>query len=124
MGQYPAVDANLKVNDPIPQKRFDPDPRISATERYAAMTITAVQPAENAHTLAPGSSGGPAFNREGAVVGLVWTSGDWTEADLSDGWAEAWITPARTWMHFLKENVENNGEIRLVLETICENQVH
>jgi V8-like Glu-specific endopeptidase len=88
------------------------------------MTITAVQPSAFANTLAPGSSGAPVFNEKGNILGLIWTSGDWTEADLSDGWAEAWITPVSAWISILENNDENNNEIRCVIKMVCSNLPH
>lgn len=98
-GRYPPVRAELVVSDPDPRIRLDPDPRVSNSDRHAAMTIVAVASAEQADWVGPGSSGGAVLNSRQQLVGLIWTG-----QDLQDGSIEVWITPASEWFTWAQDS--------------------
>ena len=108
------------VSDAHPQMCLDPDPRVSEADRYAAMTVTAIHPAEEADRVGPGSSGGPVFNDAGELIGLIWTGADWTEEDLADGIAEVWITPVSAWLPRLQAAAASNRDLQAVLDATCD----
>jgi len=98
-GRYPLVTAALVVSDAEPKLCLDPDPRVSDSDRYAAITIIAIASADQASLVGPGSSGGAVLNSEGQLIGLVWTG-----QDLEDGSKEVWITPVSEWLTRLQKN--------------------
>lgn len=113
-GGYPAVKVMATVRDDQPKLRIDPDPRIPTKKRYAAISIIATVPATQGRLVGPGSSGGPVFNQEGKLVGLVWT-GQYRE----NGTMEVWITPASTWLPLLQQAKIPDEDLSQVLEQQC-----
>ena len=95
--RFPPVSATVVVTDPRPLLRLDLDPA-SAASRHAATTILTVLSAAQAERIGHGSSGGPALNSRGELVGLVWTG-----RELSDGSKEVWITPVSAWLQKVKD---------------------
>ncbi|NEP57278.1 MAG: trypsin-like peptidase domain-containing protein [Symploca sp. SIO2G7] len=113
-GVYPAVTVTATVKDEQPKLLLDPDPRIPIENRYAAMSIVATIPAEEAGKVGPGSSGGPVFNEQGNLVGLVWTG-----QGLADGSQEVWFTPTLSWLPLLEQAKIPDDDLRKVLDTPC-----
>ncbi|NET58471.1 MAG: trypsin-like peptidase domain-containing protein [Symploca sp. SIO2E6] len=113
-GIYPAVTVEAIVRDAQPQLLLDPDPRIPQENRYQAMSIIATIPAEQADTVGPGSSGGPVFNEQGHLVGLVWTG-----QELADGSKEVWFTPTLSWLPLLEQAKIPDDDLRKILDTPC-----
>jgi hypothetical protein len=112
-GTFPPVSARLIVSDPRPLLRLDMDPRMTG-ERHAAMTIVTTLSADQAGRVAPGSSGGPAFNRQGELVGLVWTG-----RGLGEGQTEIWITPVSSWLSHLRTEKVPRDVLKNVLDAQC-----
>jgi len=113
-GVYPAVTVTATVKDEQPKLLLDPDERIPMENRYAAMSIVATIPAEEAGKVGPGSSGGPVFNEQGNLVGLVWTG-----RGLADGSKEVWFTPTVSWLPLLEQAEIPDDDLRKVLDTPC-----
>ena len=113
-GTYPAVTVTAIVQDEQPKLRLDPDLRIPLENRYTAMSIVATIPAEEADKVGPGSSGGPVFNEQGNLVGLVWTG-----QGLEDGRQEVWFTPTFSWLPLLQKAKIPDDDLRKVLDTPC-----
>lgn len=113
-GRYPAVTVTATVQDDKPMLRTDPDSRVPVKNRYAAMSIIATLPPGQGDLVGPGSSGGPVFNRNGRLVGLVWTG-----QDLPDGTKEVWITPASVWLPKLEQARIPDEDLNKVLDTSC-----
>jgi hypothetical protein len=113
-GTFPPVSARLIVSDPRPLLRRDMDPHMQY-ERYAAMTIVTTLSADQAGRVGPGSSGGPAFNRQGELVGLVWTGRGWGE-----GQTEIWITPVSSWLSHLRAEKIRRDVLEKVLDAQCQ----
>jgi|GEM_PF-2259731 len=116
-GIYPAVTVTAIVEDEEPKLRLDPDPRIPIENRYAAMSIVATIPAEQADRVGPGSSGGPVFNEQGNLVGLVWTG-----QGLEDGRKEVWFTPTLSWLPLLQQAKIPDDDLRKILNSPCSAQ--
>jgi S1-C subfamily serine protease len=112
-GTFPPVSAQLIVSDPRPLLRRDMDP-IERDERYSAMTIVTTLSADQAGRVSYGSSGGPAFNRQGELVGLVWTG-----RGLGEGQAEVWITPVSAWLSHLRKEKIPRDVLEKVLDAQC-----
>ncbi len=113
-GRYPAVTVSATVKDEKPELRLDPDPRVPANNRYAAMTVIATLPPGKGNLVGPGSSGGPVFNQDGKLVGLVWTG-----VDLPNGTKEVWITPTSVWLPQLQKAQIPDPDLEKVLDTAC-----
>lgn len=113
-GRYPAITVIATVQDNKPALRIDPDPRVPVENRYAAMSIVAILPQGEADAVGPGSSGGPVFNRQGRLVGLVWTG-----QDLPDGTKEVWITPTSVWLPQLQQAGIPDENLGTVLNASC-----
>ena len=113
-GHYPAIKVIATVKDHKPSLRIDPDPRVPVKNRYAAMSIIATLPPGEGESVGPGSSGGPVFNQEGKLVGLVWTG-----QDLPDGTKEVWITPASVWLPQLQQAKLPDNDLNKVLTQSC-----
>lgn len=113
-GRYPALTATATVQDDKPMLRLDPDPRVPVKNRYAAMSIVATVAPGQGDLVGPGSSGGPVFNRDGRLVGLVWTG-----QDLPDGTKEVWITPTSVWLPKLEQARIPDEDLDKVLDASC-----
>jgi hypothetical protein len=118
--RYPSETATLVIGDPIPQMRLDKDPSIPRQLRISAMTIIAKLSIKDADRVQAGSSGGPVFNESAEIIGLVWSLGDWTVVDLADGEVDVWITPVSAWLPYLEAAVEDNEELQVVLDAVCD----
>jgi len=114
-GVFPPVSATLAVSDPQPHMRLDPEPPKPGVSRYSAMSIVATLSAQQASLVGHGSSGGPALNSQGELVGLVWTG-----RPLEDGSAEVLITPASVWLQNLRSSGLSKDDLRFILGTQCE----
>lgn len=113
-GHYPAIKAIATVKTDRPMLLTDPDPRVPVKNRYAAISIIATLPQNQADAVGPGSSGGPVFNQQGNLVGLVWTG-----QDLPDGTKEVWITPASVWLPQLQQAGIPDRDLEKVLHSSC-----
>ncbi len=113
-GVFPPVSATLAVSDPQPVMRLDPDPSRPEVSRYSAMSIVATLSAQQASLAGHGSSGGPALNSKGELVGLVWTG-----RPLEDGSAEVLITPASSWLLNIRSSDMPKDDLRFILGTQC-----
>jgi len=114
-GVFPPVSATLTVSDPQPLMRLDPDPPTAGVSRYSAMSIVATLSAKPARLVGHGSSGGPALNSKGELVGLVWTG-----MALEDSSAEVLITPASVWLRNLQSSDMSKDDLQFILGTQCE----
>lgn len=113
-GRYPAITISAIVKDEKPKLLLDPDPRVPVNNRYAAMTVIATLPPGKNNLVGPGSSGGPVFNQDGKLVGLVWTG-----VDLPNGTKEVWITPTSVWLPQLQKAQIPDRDLEDVLNTAC-----
>ena len=113
-GHYPAITVTATVKNDKPMLRIDPDPRVPVKNRYAAMSIITTLPSNQSDAVGPGSSGGPVFNQQGNLVGLVWTG-----QDLPDGTKEVWITPTSVWLPRLQQAGIPDRDVEKVLHTTC-----
>jgi len=114
LGQYPPVQAQLIVTDPIVQPRVDIDPQVKDENRYEVISFaTQVQPGQES-LIEPGSSGGTVTNEAGELAGLVWS-----RYDLPDGTREVLITPVSAWLPLLKNADIAPKYKEYILEQVC-----
>lgn len=81
------------------------------------MSIVATLSAKQAKHVGHGSSGGPALNTKGELVGLVWTG-----RELEDGSSEVLITPASDWLRKIQSSDISKDDLRFILGTRCEDK--
>jgi hypothetical protein len=114
-GAFPPISATLVVRDARPLMRLDPYENERPEDRYSAMTIIAMISADQANRVGPGSSGAPVLNRQGELVGLVWTGRDFN----LDGPAEVWVTPVSSWLKELQAADLPKDVLQVILDARC-----
>lgn len=113
-GTFPPVSATLVVSDARPLMRLDVDPRMAEETRYSAMTIITTLSADQTGLIGPGSSGGPALNSHGELVGLVWTG-----QGFAKGPTEVWLTPVSVWLNRLQAAEVPKDVAHVILDARC-----
>lgn len=114
-GTFPPISATLVVRDARPLMRLDPYENERSEDRYSAITIIAMLSDDQANRVGPGSSGAPVFNRQGELVGLVWTGRDFN----LDGPAEVWVTPVSSWLKELQAADIPKDVLQVILDARC-----
>lgn len=113
-GTFPPVSATLVVRDARPLLRLDALEGMRDENRRSAMTIITTLSADQARRVEKGSSGGPVLNRQGDLVGLVWTG-----RTFGGGTAEVWVTPASSWLKELQAADLPKDVLQVLLDARC-----